>query len=246
MSDLTPEALAEIEARDLRDSEDAAAVVREMTPAGASRFSEAHADRWRLLAALRAAWGERDAARAERDALRDEVRRLTARMAGRIGEIVTDEARKAPGGKGEYAAMWADKPHRLVYDLCGEVDRMRSRLADALGVLRYLEQVDLGDGCTFAGCPFCERVEGHADTCGLAAVLRADDGAPSESDRLRERLAEMESTLAPFATYASVYVDDAPDTAIVLRHVGARGTTTLTIGDFRAAMKAATTAKGAS
>jgi hypothetical protein len=33
--------------------------------------------------------------------------------------------RNAPGGTGPLAATWADKPHRLVYDLCSEIERLR-------------------------------------------------------------------------------------------------------------------------
>ncbi len=31
-------------------------------------------------------------------------------------------------GEGPEAEQWADKPHRLVYDLCGEIDRLRKEL----------------------------------------------------------------------------------------------------------------------
>lgn len=35
----------------------------------------------------------------------------------------TKDYRIAPGGEGELAATWADKPHRLVYDLCEHIER---------------------------------------------------------------------------------------------------------------------------
>lgn len=39
---------------------------------------------------------------------------------------LTYEARKAVGGEGPRAGDWADKPHRLVYDLCREIERLNS------------------------------------------------------------------------------------------------------------------------
>lgn len=41
----------------------------------------------------------------------------------------TDDYRRALDGEGELGSLgyeWSDKPHRLVYDLCGEIDRLRS------------------------------------------------------------------------------------------------------------------------
>ncbi len=43
----------------------------------------------------------------------------------------TDDYRKAMSGEGEWDSLgyeWSDKPHRLVYDLCGEVDHLRQML----------------------------------------------------------------------------------------------------------------------
>lgn len=33
--------------------------------------------------------------------------------------------RHAPGGDGPLGAEWKNKPHRLVYDLCAEITRLR-------------------------------------------------------------------------------------------------------------------------
>ncbi len=38
----------------------------------------------------------------------------------------TNEYRIDPGGDGEHAFDWKDKPHRLIYDLCGEVERLQA------------------------------------------------------------------------------------------------------------------------
>ena len=37
--------------------------------------------------------------------------------------------RAAPSGQGPLAGTWRDKPHRLVYDLCTEVETLRALLA---------------------------------------------------------------------------------------------------------------------
>lgn len=37
-----------------------------------------------------------------------------------------NEYRLAPSGQGPKAGQWGDKPHRLVYDLCNEVERLRA------------------------------------------------------------------------------------------------------------------------
>ena len=44
----------------------------------------------------------------------------------------TDDYRYAVSGEGEFGTLgyeWSDKPHRLVYDLCGEVDALREKIA---------------------------------------------------------------------------------------------------------------------
>lgn len=38
--------------------------------------------------------------------------------------------RFAIGGEGDLAGAWADKPHRLVYDLAGEVERLQGALLE--------------------------------------------------------------------------------------------------------------------
>ena len=51
----------------------------------------------------------------------------------------TDDYRNALSGEGEFMSLgydWSDKPHRLVYDLCGEVDHLRQ----ALRIIAGLEQ----------------------------------------------------------------------------------------------------------
>ena len=59
-------------------------------------------------------------------------------------KLLTDDYRLAMGGEGPQAAQWKDKPHRLVYDLCREVDRLQQRVdagAEALLVVAGMESI---------------------------------------------------------------------------------------------------------
>jgi hypothetical protein len=55
----------------------------------------------------------------------------------------TKDYRQAPGGDGPLAAQWADKPHRLVYDLCKEVERL---------------QAEAGNPADVVVCRWCDRL----------------------------------------------------------------------------------------
>ena len=51
------------------------------------------------------------------------------KMPMRFGST-TDDYRKALSGEGKMGSLgydWSDKPHRLVYDLCDEIDRLNNR-----------------------------------------------------------------------------------------------------------------------
>jgi len=37
---------------------------------------------------------------------------------------MTYHLRLAPSGEGDYANEWDDKPHRLIYDACREIERL--------------------------------------------------------------------------------------------------------------------------
>lgn len=50
--------------------------------------------------------------------------------------MLTNEYRAAPGGNGPHAADWMDKPHRLVYDLCDEVDRLTVAVEEMVSLLK--------------------------------------------------------------------------------------------------------------
>jgi len=45
----------------------------------------------------------------------------------------TNDYRIAPGGEGPHAATWKDKPHRLIYDLCREIERLTGTPSPANG-----------------------------------------------------------------------------------------------------------------
>lgn len=47
-------------------------------------------------------------------------------MADKLPFLNTDEYRIAPGHEGPHGFTWKDKPHRLIYDLCREVERLQA------------------------------------------------------------------------------------------------------------------------
>lgn len=55
---------------------------------------------------------------------------MTSRMRK---DSTTQDYRIAISGEGEFGSLgydWADKPHRLVYDLCGEVDALKKTIIE--------------------------------------------------------------------------------------------------------------------
>ena len=44
------------------------------------------------------------------------------------GPFNTETYRLAPGDEGEQAFNWKDKPHRLIYDLCAEIELLQAVL----------------------------------------------------------------------------------------------------------------------
>ncbi len=66
--------------------------------------------------------------------------------------------RNAPSGTGPLAAEWADKPHRLVYDLASEVTRLNADLEEAVAILqRSAQNCVRCDGFGKVGYAFDER-----------------------------------------------------------------------------------------
>ena len=44
--------------------------------------------------------------------------------------FTADDYRNAPSGKGPLAGQWADKPHRIAYDMARLVETLTARLAE--------------------------------------------------------------------------------------------------------------------
>ncbi len=51
--------------------------------------------------------------------------------------LLTEDYRNAPSGIGPQAEEWEDKPHRLVYDLCREVERLRAVVDRLVSGMRH-------------------------------------------------------------------------------------------------------------
>lgn len=88
----------------------------------------------------------------------------------------TDDYRNAPSGIGPLAAEWKDKPHRLIYDLCGEVERLRASVAE----FERLQQVWL------MSPEAAKRLDGYRELGERCAALeRERDEALAEVEKAR-------------------------------------------------------------
>jgi len=54
--------------------------------------------------------------------------------------ICVDDYREAVQGNGPLACQWRDKPHRLSYDLIGEVERLTAELRSSRAVARMVKE----------------------------------------------------------------------------------------------------------
>jgi hypothetical protein len=61
----------------------------------------------------------------------DRIAEIKAASAPVLGDTETWDYRCAPKGEGPLAYEWSDKPHRLIYDLAGAVERLTAKLAKA-------------------------------------------------------------------------------------------------------------------
>lgn len=64
----------------------------------------------------------------------------------------TDDYRAAPAGDGPLATAWNDKPHRLVYDLCRDVDALRRQRDELLAACKAMLEADIyadGEGICY-------------------------------------------------------------------------------------------------
>jgi hypothetical protein len=64
----------------------------------------------------------------------------------------TTDYRAAPSGNGPHYAEWTNKPHRLVYDLCDEVDRLTATVDGLVALLRMGQELSeaAGDAAFYA------------------------------------------------------------------------------------------------
>jgi hypothetical protein len=51
----------------------------------------------------------------------------------------TKKYREAPSGLGPLATSWNDKPHRLIYDLCAEIEELQSKMAKLVVYAEHAE-----------------------------------------------------------------------------------------------------------
>lgn len=90
--------------------------------------------------------------------------------------INTTDYRNAPSGDGPHAGIWADKPHRLVYDLCREVERLTGQPSPANGGWSKEWPATPGRYWCY-GYPFGPVREGSKPRLDLLEVL---EGAPGD------------------------------------------------------------------
>lgn len=76
--------------------------------------------------------------------------------------------RNAPSGVGPLASTWSDKPHRLLYDLCGRLEAAESK---GFGCYCDLEPGQPPDGCVL--------LEDNGCSCVYARRLREQGKGPS-------------------------------------------------------------------
>ena len=73
-----------------------------------------------------------------------EVERVALQKACGIPNIptpLTYDLRRAVNGEGPLAYQWADKPHRLLYDACSQIEALSTLPRDPQGLVEALEWV---------------------------------------------------------------------------------------------------------
>ena len=59
-------------------------------------------------------------------------------MSGMMEGTTTQDYRNAMHGEGPRSYDWEDKPHRLVYDLCSEVEALSAKLKESAEFIQKL------------------------------------------------------------------------------------------------------------
>lgn len=81
----------------------------------------------------------------------------------------TFEMRLAMSGAGPRAYDWSDKPHRLIYDLCDEIERVRALSTPPAAVVEALENlIEIIDNHV----DHTAFDDGHNATCSLCDALK--------------------------------------------------------------------------
>ena len=81
----------------------------------------------------------------------------------------TNDYRIAPSGEGPQAAQWKDKPHRLLYDLCQEIERLTGQPSPANGGWSK-------EWPTVPGRYWCYGYRAHTFQTFFFNVINMDDG----------------------------------------------------------------------
>jgi hypothetical protein len=131
------------------------------------------------------------------------------RIAAGIPHLPTDltyDCRLAIEGAGPRSGDWSDKPHRLVFDLCREIERLSDGVQSTGAVDVAALRADIAAAEGFGdGPPTFEHIEAHAD--------RLDRAWAALPTLLAEREA-MRKALEPFARECDEierdYGDDLP------------------------------------
>lgn len=97
-----------------------------------------------------------------------------------------DDYRDAMSGDGPLAGTWLDKPHRLVYDLAGEVLRLQAHVAElehALWDVEWCVDAESGiekchwcGGERYIGARSGQLIGGHEANCARQVALSAKEG----------------------------------------------------------------------
>jgi hypothetical protein len=103
------------------------------------------------------------------------------RLAG-IPHLPTDltyELRLAVSGEGPRAYDWSDKPHRLLWDACGALERAEERLRQAVLAEREACAAFLESGVDLAGLAGDPMMQAFTEKLltGCAAAIRARGNA---------------------------------------------------------------------
>jgi hypothetical protein len=81
----------------------------------------------------------------------DELRRLQSELSLPYPPTLqTWHWRLAPSGDGYFAHEWADKPHRLLYDACAEVERLNAGYLERGAEIERLRKVAIGVAASLA------------------------------------------------------------------------------------------------